>query len=126
MCASSIRVAPVGDCASRTANAYIDEAHRDRVYRPQGWVSPVALADGRMVGVSRHEVKGGRVLVEVTAFESVAAWVRGVGTEAERLATSSAAPSSCVGLDNAQTGAPTRSPQPVPKRRAGKSQTSVR
>ena len=73
--------------ASRTANACLGEAYRDRVYRLQGWVSPVVLADGRMTGVWRHAVKGSRVLVEVTPFEPVATWVRrGVEKEAERLA----------------------------------------
>jgi hypothetical protein len=43
-----------------------DHEHEDReavlpgalkgyVYRPQGWLSPVVLVDGRMEGVWRHE-----------------------------------------------------------------------
>lgn len=45
--------------ASRAAPQLVDGPHRDRIYRPQGWLSPVLLVDGRMDGVWRHEVRGG-------------------------------------------------------------------
>ncbi len=35
--------------------------HKDRVYRRQGWLSPVLLVDGRIAGVWRHEAKHGEV-----------------------------------------------------------------
>lgn len=60
---------------------------RSRVYRPQGWISPVLLVNGRMLGVWRHEVKGSRVQVEIEPFIKTPAWVRrGAKEEAERLA----------------------------------------
>jgi DNA glycosylase AlkZ-like len=41
--------------------------HR-RVYRPQGWVSPVLLVDGRVAGVWSYARKGGRFAARVTPF----------------------------------------------------------
>ena len=60
---------------------------RERVYRPQGWLSPVVLVDGRMDGVWRHERKGRRLLVHVDPFVDLPAWARRAAEEeAERLA----------------------------------------
>jgi hypothetical protein len=60
---------------------------RARVYRPQGWLSPVLLVDGRIEGVWRHERKGGRVTVVVEPFGDVAEHVRaGAEAQAQRLA----------------------------------------
>ena len=60
---------------------------RARVFRPQGWISPVLLVDGRILGVWRHELKGSRVEIVMEPFVRVPAWVRrGAGEEAERLA----------------------------------------
>ena len=60
---------------------------RSRVYRPQGWISPVLLVNGRMQGTWRHELKGSRVEVVIEPFVRQPAWVRrAAGQEAERLA----------------------------------------
>jgi hypothetical protein len=60
---------------------------RQRVYRPQGWISPVLLVNGRMEGTWRHEIKGSRVDVVIEPFIKVPVWVRrAAGQEAERLA----------------------------------------
>jgi hypothetical protein len=57
------------------------------VYRPQGWLSPVLLVNGRMLGVWRHEIKGSRVDVIIEPFVPVPAWVRNAAEqEADRLA----------------------------------------
>jgi hypothetical protein len=62
-------------------------AQRARVYRPQGWLSPVLLVDGRMAGVWSHEVRSDRVAITVEPFAPVGSEVRGgVEAEAERLA----------------------------------------
>ena len=64
-----------------------------RVHRPQGWVSPVLLVDGRIDGVWRHERKGKRLEVEIEPFASVPKWVlRGAEQEAESLAAFMGAP----------------------------------
>ncbi len=44
---------------------------RDKVYRPQGWISPVLLVDGRMDGVWRHERTRGRVEVTIEPFVDI-------------------------------------------------------
>ena len=60
---------------------------RGRVYRPQGWISPVLLVNGRMEGTWRHEIKGSRVEVVIEPFVKVPVWARrAAGQEAERLA----------------------------------------
>ena len=62
--------------------------HRARVYRPQGWLSPVVLVDGRIVGVWEHAAKGGAVTVDGQPVRDgpTAALRAGVEAEAERLA----------------------------------------
>lgn len=63
------------------------------VHRPQGWVSPVLLVDGRIDGVWRHEKKGKRLVVDIEPFASVPKWVeRGAEREAENLASFMGAP----------------------------------
>jgi hypothetical protein len=60
---------------------------RSRVYRPQGWISPVLVVNGRMDGTWRHEIKGSRVEVVIEPFVKVPSWVRRAAErEAERLA----------------------------------------
>jgi hypothetical protein len=73
--------------ASRRAGALLDSRHRARVYRPQGWFSPVVLVNGRMVGVWRHERKGRRLLVEIEPFRRLPAWAWAqLDADAERVA----------------------------------------
>jgi hypothetical protein len=73
--------------ASRTGDAVVDPAHRTRVYRPQGWLSPVLLVDGRIVGVWRHTLRTRHVVVELEPFAPVPVWARKqLEREAERLA----------------------------------------
>lgn len=45
-----------------------DKAHRWKVSRVAGWISPVLLVDGRVLGVWTHELDKGRMRVEVTPF----------------------------------------------------------
>jgi hypothetical protein len=72
---------------SRRNPALLDPRHKARVYRAQGWFSPVLLVNGRMVGVWRHERKRRRLVVELAPFGRLAAWARTqLETEAERLA----------------------------------------
>ncbi|HUG13919.1 MAG TPA: winged helix DNA-binding domain-containing protein [Thermomicrobiales bacterium] len=73
--------------ASRDAVAPLAPQHKARVYRPQGWLSPVLLVNGRMVGVWKHARKGRRLLVEIDPFDRLPAWAREqLAAEAERLA----------------------------------------
>jgi Winged helix DNA-binding domain len=73
--------------ASRDAAALLDPAEKKRVYRNQGWISPVVLVDGRMDGVWRHERKGSRLLVTIEPFGTLPKRARAeLEAEAERLA----------------------------------------
>ena len=73
--------------ASGHAERLLPGVPRNRIYRPQGWISPVLLVNGLMQGVWRHEVKGRRVEVTIEPFGKVPSWARrGVEEEAERLA----------------------------------------
>jgi hypothetical protein len=86
-----VRLLPAFDqyvvTAPRAADAVLPAAFRGRVYRPQGWLSPVVAVDGRMVGVWSHERRGEEVVVEVDAFAPASAEIRaGVEAEAARLA----------------------------------------
>jgi uncharacterized protein YcaQ len=74
--------------APRGESAVLAERHRARVYRPQGWLSPVLLVDGRIEGVWRHDHRRRRLSVEIEPFGDPGEAVRG-GAEADaaRLAT---------------------------------------
>jgi hypothetical protein len=73
--------------ASRGAAALLEPRHKARVYRPQGWISPVLLVNGRMAGVWRHERRGKRLRVELEPFGRLPAWALAeLEAEAERLA----------------------------------------
>lgn len=87
----SVRLLPGFDqyviAASYHAERLLPGDLRSRVYRPQGWISPVLLVNGRMEGTWRHEVKGSRVEVAIESFVKAPVWVRrAAGQEAERLA----------------------------------------
>lgn len=73
--------------AARDAAALLDPAEKKRVYRNQGWISPVLLVNGRMEGVWKHERKGKRLTVTIEPFGKLPKWARtGAEAEAERLA----------------------------------------
>jgi uncharacterized protein YcaQ len=73
--------------AARDAPALLDPALRARVYRPQGWISPVLLVDGRMAGVWKHKRTGGRIVLRIQPFGALPKWARAkTEAEARRLA----------------------------------------
>lgn len=86
-----VRLLPAFDqwvvCASRRVPALLDPAHRQQIYRLQGWVSPVLLVNGKMAGVWKHERKGRTLSVEISPFAKLPRWTRPhIAQEAERLA----------------------------------------
>jgi hypothetical protein len=88
---AGVRLVPAFDqyvvAATRHAEALMPGDFRDRIYRPQGWLSPILLVAGRMDGVRRHERKGRRLLVSIEPFKRVTKGVRAEAeAEAERLA----------------------------------------
>lgn len=52
----------------RQRDHLVPAAHHARVYRPQGWVYPVVLVDGRAAGVWEQARQGDRLRVRVTGF----------------------------------------------------------
>jgi Winged helix DNA-binding domain len=73
--------------AARDAAALLDPAEKKRVYRNQGWISPVLLVNGRMEGVWKHERKGKHLVIAIEPFGKLPKWARTeVEAEAERLA----------------------------------------
>jgi uncharacterized protein YcaQ len=65
----------------------VGPTHAPRVYRPQGWMSPALLLNGRVAGVWRHARRGGRLVVEIEPFGRLPRWSRGqIEAEAARLA----------------------------------------
>lgn len=69
---------------TRDCEPVLAAEHKARVYRAQGWISPVVLVDGRMEGVWEAEEKGARVKVEM--FVPISETVRtGIKAEAKRL-----------------------------------------
>ena len=87
----SVRLLPAFDQyvvgASCHAEHLLPGDLRNRVYRPQGWISLVLLVNGRMEGTWRHVITGSRVEVVIEPFVEAPVWVRrAAAQEAERLA----------------------------------------
>jgi len=73
--------------APRDASAVLAADRRERVYRAQGWLSPVLLVDGRIEGVWRHELKRGDLTVRIEPFGALGrAAHKRAASEAQRLA----------------------------------------
>jgi hypothetical protein len=93
----TVRLLPAFDqyvvTATLQAERLMPGPFKARVYRPQGWLSPVLAVGGRMAGVWRQEAKGRRLVVTVEPFAGPPpAWARRAAeAEAERLAAFSGA-----------------------------------
>ncbi len=71
---------------SRHCQYVLSAEFKGRVYRPQGWISPVVLVDGRMSGVWEYEKKRSQVAVKIDMFASPTGEVKSsIKAEAERL-----------------------------------------
>jgi hypothetical protein len=49
----------------------VDENYRKKIYRNQGWVSPVLLVDGRARGIWSHIQKKNDLEVKITPFSKL-------------------------------------------------------
>jgi len=64
----------------------VEPAHYKRVYRNQGWISPVVLLDGRVAGTWSSIRRGKRSVLEIKPFETFSKIVRTrIEDEAESL-----------------------------------------
>ncbi len=73
--------------SARDVPAILSPEYKTRVHRPQGWISPVLLVDGRIKGVWSHERARGRLSLTIEPFGDLPDETReGAEAEAERLA----------------------------------------
>ena len=88
---SSVQLLPGFDpylMGHSTRDHLFDKAHRWKVSRVAGWISPVLLVDGSVLGVWSHAIDKGRMRVEITPFAPLKPRVVRVAKErAEALAT---------------------------------------
>jgi winged helix DNA-binding protein len=73
--------------AHATKDHFLNPEFYKRVYRNQGWISPVLLIGGEIAGVWRYDITGKRLTVKVEAFRNVTRRLhRQVEQQAEALA----------------------------------------
>jgi Winged helix DNA-binding domain len=90
--AGIVRLLPAFDqyvvAATRHSDALTvgDASQAARIYRPQGWLTPVVVVDGRFAGLWSWERKGPNLVVEVEPFPDASLDRAAVEDEAERLA----------------------------------------
>ena len=87
---SPVRLLPLFDpytlAVAKHAQYLFPEAHKGRVYRPQGWISAVVLVGGRIGGVWEYEKQRSKVNVSVEMFAPVDDAVKqGIAVEVKRL-----------------------------------------
>lgn len=76
---SSARLLPAFDpyvMGFRPREQLVPADELGRVFRQQGWVSPVVLVDGKAAGVWSHERRGKRLAVAIEPFAPIPATVR--------------------------------------------------
>lgn len=62
------------------------EEHKARVYRAQGWISPVVLIDGRLAGVWEYDKQRSSIIVSIELFAPIQAEIQaGIEAEVQRL-----------------------------------------
>jgi uncharacterized protein YcaQ len=84
-----VRLLPAFDpflLAHAAKDHLVERTHYKRVYRNQGWISPVILINGRVAGIWSHARKGANLSVEIRPFEKLPKKVRAlIEEEAENL-----------------------------------------
>ena len=88
--ARSVRLLPAFDpyvVGAPRSGGLFPVAHKPRIFRRQGWISPVLLVDGHAEGVWRHHLKNGLLEVHIEPFGRLSRPARaGAVEEGERLA----------------------------------------
>ena len=126
----SVRLLPLFDgflLGLKEKGHLVDPAHYKAVYRPQGWISPVVLVDGRVAGVWSHERQGRRLSVRIEPFRECPRGVRkGITDEADDLGRFLGADEVRVRLRPPRSGTrPSRGPSRGRGPRARPSRTSA-
>ena len=71
---------------ARHSQHLLSDKHKGRVYRPQGWISPVVLVNGRIEGIWEYEKLRSKIVVTASLFEkSTQALQQSIEAEAARL-----------------------------------------
>jgi hypothetical protein len=87
---SSVRLLPHFDpylLAHRDKDHLVDARHYKRVYRNQGWISPVVLVDGAVAGVWSYKRQGRKLQIMLEPLQKLTRAVReAAAQEAEALA----------------------------------------
>ena len=88
----SVNLLPLFDAyvlgLGRDLEPLLPMSYKNRVFRPQGWISAVVLVDGYMRGVWKPKTIRSQTIVKVHMFSSPTASVRrGIEVEVERLGT---------------------------------------
>jgi uncharacterized protein YcaQ len=87
---ASIRLLPNFDSyllAHREKDHLLTPKHYKRVYRNQGWISPVVLINGAVAGIWSHKLQNKKLLVNIEPFGKLSRADRvGIEREAESLA----------------------------------------
>ena len=85
-----IRLLPIFDSyllAHREKDHLLSAQHYKRVYRNQGWISPVVLIDGAVAGVWSHKLQNKKLFVEIEPFGKLTKAAKaGIEGEASHLA----------------------------------------
>jgi hypothetical protein len=91
-----VRLLPYFDSfllAHRERKHLLATEHHGKVYRPQGWIAPVVLVDGRVVATWESSRRGNRLRVDVTGFERIPRAVKaGIREETQALSRFLAVP----------------------------------
>lgn len=87
---STVRLLPYFDpytiAIARHSEYLLSPAQQNKVYRAQGWISPVVLIDGRLTGVWEHTIKRERTEVTITLFAPTTPTQRtAISAEAEQV-----------------------------------------
>ena len=87
---NTVRLLPHFDpylLAHREKDHLISARHYKRVYRNQGWISPVVLVDGAVAGVWSYKIQRQQLIVAVEAFDGTSKTVKTrIAEESECLA----------------------------------------
>jgi len=88
---SNLRLLPSFDVfllAHAEKSHMLHDRHYKRIYRNQGWISPVILLDGTVIGTWSHERKGKFLEITVEPFDKIPkSHLPQVEAEAQRIAT---------------------------------------
>ena len=64
----------------------VDKKHQPKVFRPQGWIMPVVLVNGRVADIWKHTPEKNRLLVTVEKFQPISNHIKNaIQDEAQNL-----------------------------------------